>query len=296
MDNTASIRAGYNLRTFCSEVVVLVASAFVLSIASPGFMSANGVWPFAFIALIPVFAVIRHTSWKVIWLFGFLFGFIFQVFFSYWLKSFHALAIVLIPVIKAFEMMLCFIALKAADSFFKRFGYVVQAIIWVAYAYLSESWFAGFSYGNIAYAFYSYTWFVQIADITGIWGIAFLAILPQPFLGRFLCDAIGGASERFSGYLRRHVVFIAVYAVLLASDLIYGAVRTSEWRAKEPRRRPLALNCWTKERGFHPRAWLGEIEEERNKYGEESVMWRRVKEGSMQRKEVVTERERVVWL
>ena len=87
MDNTASIRAGYNLRTFCSEVVVLVASAFVLSIASPGFMSANGVWPFAFIALIPVFAVIRHTSWKVIWLFGFLFGFIFQVFFSYWLME-----------------------------------------------------------------------------------------------------------------------------------------------------------------------------------------------------------------
>ena len=67
MDNTASIRAGYNLRTFCSEVVVLVASAFVLSIASPGFMSANGVWPFAFIALIPVFAVIRQRP-RRLWL------------------------------------------------------------------------------------------------------------------------------------------------------------------------------------------------------------------------------------
>ena len=39
----------------------------------------------------------------------------------------------------------------------------------------------------------------------------------------------------------------------------------AEEREKEPRRRPLALNCWTKERGFHPRAWLGEIEEERKK-------------------------------
>ncbi len=225
-----------SLRTVCSEVLVLAASAFVFSIAFPGFMVPDGLGFVAFFALIPVFAVIRHASWKHVWWEGFFFGFAFYLFFAYWLKSFHALAIVLIPVIKAFEMMLCFIALKAADSFFKRFGYVVQAIIWVAYAYLSESWFAGFSYGNIAYAFYSYTWFVQIADITGIWGIAFLAILPQPFLGRFLCDAIGGASERFPGYLRRHIIFIAVYAVLLASDLIYGAVRTSEWRAKEPDR------------------------------------------------------------
>lgn len=236
MDNTASIRAGYNLRTFCSEVVVLVASAFVLSIASPGFMSANGVWPFAFIALIPVFAVIRHTSWKVIWLFGFLFGFIFQVFFSYWLKSFHALAILLIPVIKGFEMMLAFMALKAADSFFRRFGYFFQAIIWVAYAYLSESWFAGIPYGTISYAFFRFHAFVQIADITGIWGIIFLAVLPQSFLGRYLSDFASRTQVPFRKYILSNLPFLILWAVLMAASLIYGAVRISEWRNKEPDR------------------------------------------------------------
>ncbi len=236
MDNTASTRAGYNLRTFCSEVVVLVASAFVLSIASPGFMSANGVWPFAFLALIPVFAVIRHTSWKVIWLFGFLFGFIFQVFFSYWLKSFHALAILLIPVIKGFEMMLAFMALKAADSFFRRFGYFFQAIIWVAYAYLSESWFAGIPYGTISYAFFRFHAFVQIADITGIWGIIFLAVLPQSFLGRYLSDFASRTQIPFRKYILSNLPFIILWAVLMAASLIYGAVRISEWRNREPDR------------------------------------------------------------
>ena len=234
--STASIRAGYNLRTFCSEVVVLVASAFVLSIASPGFMSANGVWPFAFIALIPVFAVIRHTSWKVIWLFGFLFGFIFQVFFSYWLKSFHALAILLIPVIKGFEMMLAFMALKAADSFFRRFGYFFQAIIWVAYAYLSESWFAGIPYGTISYAFFRFHAFIQIADITGIWGIIFLAVLPQSFLGRYLSDFASRTQIPFRKYILSNLPFIILWAVLMAASLIYGAVRISEWRNREPDR------------------------------------------------------------
>ena len=199
-------------------------------------MSAGGLGFIALIALIPVFAVIRHTSWKHVWWLGFLFGFVFYIFFAYWLKSFHALAIVLIPVIKGFEMMLCFIALKAADSFFRRFGFIVQAIIWVAYAYLSESWFAGFSYGNIAYAFYDYPLFVQIADITGLWGIVFLAVLPQPFLGCYLSDLVSGTAPRFAGYLRKHIIFIAIYALLIASDLIYGGVKVSEWRNKEPDR------------------------------------------------------------
>ena len=225
-----------SLRTLGSEVLVLVASAFIYSMAFPGFMIPNGLGFIALFALIPVFALIRHTSWKHVWWMGFLFGFVFFLFFTYWLKSFHALAIILIPVIKAFEMMLCFIALKAADSFFKRFGYIVQAIIWVAYAYLSESWFAGFSYGNIAYAFYNYAPFVQIADITGIWGVAFMAILPQPFLGRYLSDWVDRSSGRFRTYILRNIGFVALYGVLLVSTLIYGFVKTAEWRNKEPDR------------------------------------------------------------
>ncbi len=225
--------SGRSLRTLGSEVLVLIISAFVYAMAFPGFMIPEG-WGFiAFFALIPVFGVIRHTSWKHVWWMGLLFGFVFYLFFAYWLKSFHALAIVLIPTIKSLEMMLCFIALKAADSFFKRFGYFVQAIVWVAYAYLSESWFAGFSYGNIAYAFYKYAPFVQIADITGIWGIVFLAILPQAFLGRYLSDWIRGNAIAFSAYILRNFVFVILYAVLMVATLIYGGVKVSEWRNKE---------------------------------------------------------------
>ena len=228
--------SGRSLRTTGSEVLVLTISAFVYSIAFPGFMSAGGIGPIALVALIPVFAVIRSTSWKHVWWYGFLFGFAFYIFFAYWLKSFHALAIVLIPVIKAFEMMLCFVALKAADSFFRRYSYLVQAIVWVAYAYLSESWFAGFSYGNIAYAFYRMTPFVQIADITGLWGIVFLAILPQAFLGRYLADYARGNDPGFRSYVMKNIAIIAGYALLVIASLIYGFVRIAEWRDKEPDR------------------------------------------------------------
>ena len=95
--------SGRSLRTTGSEVLVLVTAAFVYSMAFPGFMIPEGLGFIALFALIPVFAVIRHTSWKHVWWYGLLFGLTFYLFFAYWLKGFHALAIILIPIIKAFE-------------------------------------------------------------------------------------------------------------------------------------------------------------------------------------------------
>lgn len=225
-----------SLRTLGSEVLALLFSAFALSIASPGFMSGNGIWIVGFLALIPLFAVIRNTTWKVVWGYGFLFGFVYYIFFAYWLKGFHALAILLIPIINGLETMLLFLALKAADSFFRRTGWFVQAIIWVAYEYLSESWFAGFPYGNIAYAFYRVPLLTQIADITGIWGIAFLVVVPQAFLGRYLIDFINSKAPSFAIYIKKNIILVSLWIVLMAIALVYGGVKVHEWRSKEPDR------------------------------------------------------------
>ena len=63
-----------SLRTLCSEVLVLLASAFVLAMAFHGFMTDGGIAPLVFIALIPVFMVIKNTTWKCVWFHVFIFG------------------------------------------------------------------------------------------------------------------------------------------------------------------------------------------------------------------------------
>ena len=227
------IESRRSLRTVCSEVLVLLVSAFLLSIAFPGFMSANGIGFLALIALIPVFAVIRNTTWSLVWLYGFFFGFAYYIFFNYWLKGFHALAILLVPIIKGGEMVFLFLALKAADSFFKKHGYLLQAAIWVAYAYLSESWFAGYPYGNIAYALYRYRILIQFIDISGIWGLIFLMVLPQAFLGSYLRDLAYNKAPSFKSYIKSNVIYVSLYALLVILALIYGGVKLKEWNNKE---------------------------------------------------------------
>lgn len=225
-----------SLRTICSEVFVLIITAFVYSLAFPGFVLDHGIGLIAFFALIPVFMVVRNTSWPLIAPLGFLFGFTFYLFFNYWLKTFHPLAILLVPIIKGGEMFFLFPALKAADRLFKKRGYLLQAIIWIAYAYLSESWFAGYPYGTVCYAAYNMIPFIQSVDIFGIWGIIFLMVLPQAFLGRIFLDKLKDRSVSIKAYLKSNLVFIILYVVLMVANLAYGFVMDAKWRNEEPDR------------------------------------------------------------
>ena len=93
-----------SLRTLCSEVFVLIVTAFVYSVAFPGLVSEKGLGFIAFFALIPVFTIIKNTSWKAVGFHGFLFGVAFYCFYNYWLPNFHKGAIVIVTVIKGGEM------------------------------------------------------------------------------------------------------------------------------------------------------------------------------------------------
>lgn len=232
-----------NLRTVCFEVVLLLVAAFVLSLAHPSFMSKRGFGLLSLIALIPVFAVIRNTTWKLVGAYGFLFGFVYYSIFNYWLTTFHPFAILIVTIIKGAEMVALFFALKAADRWTGcilkgRLVHVFQAIIWVAYAYLSQGWFAGYPYGTIAYALYSYKILIQVADLFGIWGITFMMVLPQAFLGNWLCDHYSSTTTEHSEGLWKHVLFhkvsLIIFVVLLIAQIIYGIINYSKWKKAEP--------------------------------------------------------------
>ena len=234
-----------NLGTVGSEVVLLLVSAFVLSLAHPSFLSKTGFGFLAFFSLIPVFAVIKNTSWKVVGAYGFLYGVVYYSIFNYWLTTFHPLAILIVTIIKGAEMVPLFFALKAADRWLSgilkgRLVHVFQAMFWVAYAYLSQNWFAGYPYGTVAYALYRYRILIQIADFSGIWGLTFMLVLPQAFLGNWVCDHFSRTRTEHSEGLWTHILFhkitLIVWCVLLIAQIVYGAITLGTWsNAKEDR-------------------------------------------------------------
>ena len=223
-----------SLRTLCSEVLVLLASAFVLAASFPGFLTDDGIAPLVFVALIPVFMVIRNTTWRCVWFHGFLFGLVYYFFFNYWLKGFHALAIVIAPVIKGGEMLLLFLALKAIDEAFPKKGYILKGAVWAAYAYLAENWFAGYPYGNIVYALYPYPVLYQTADITGIWGIICLMVFPQAAAADYLYPWVMGKRGSFCLWLKSNLIPLIIWALLSMASIIYGIFSLAYWEDRTP--------------------------------------------------------------
>ena len=216
----------------------MLVSTLVFSLAHPSFLSKTGFGFLAFFVLIPVFAVIRNTSWRLVGAYGFLYGFVYYSIFNYWLTTFHPFAILIVTIIKGAEMVLLFLALKAMDRWLGfvlngRLTHLFQAVVWVAYAYLSQNWFAGYPYGSIAYALYNYRVLIQIADLFGIWGITFMLVLPQAFLGNWVCDhyskTVTERSEGLWQHILYHKICAIAFAVLLLGQIIYGIATLSYW-------------------------------------------------------------------
>jgi apolipoprotein N-acyltransferase len=184
-----------------------------------------------------MFSVIHLTSWKLTPLYGFLWGFVFYLIFNYWLATFHPLAIIIAPFIKAVELLLLFPCLKAADRWLGKRRYLAMSIIYVAYTYLSQDWFAGYPYGMLGYAPYDLLPFIQIVSVTGVWGVNLLMVLPQIWVGIYLGDYISGKNRgSFRDYCTGYKADIIIFLGIIAAVLVFGFQQMHVWEQKKPDR------------------------------------------------------------
>jgi len=100
------------------ELLLLILSSVLFSLAFPSVVSTWGIAPIAFISIIPVFIVVHKSSWKAIVPYGAFYGYITYGIFNYWLSTFHPLAIIIVPTIYATYFVILFPVLKLADKLF----------------------------------------------------------------------------------------------------------------------------------------------------------------------------------
>jgi apolipoprotein N-acyltransferase len=224
------------LMTIVIEVFLLVLSALIFSASFPGFISSKGIGILGFIALIPMFAVIRNTGWVRVPFYGFLFGFIFFIFFNYWLASFHPLAVYIAPIIMGTEMIILFPILKAADKLFPKYGFLLQLMIWVGYEYLKTLGFVGYPYGIVGYSQYAFIPFIQMSSVFGIWGVTLMTVFPSIILSRHAADCLIGKREKFTQFIKTYKFIWIGYGVLFIAALLFGFISISRLNNEVPDR------------------------------------------------------------
>ena len=174
------------LRGVLFELLLLTLSSLLFALSFPSFLSRWGFAPLAFVALVPLFVVVRRAGWLRVLFYGAFFGFLSYALFNFWLAKFHPLALLIVPPIHAAYFLLLFPLLKAAVVLFPTWGYLLQAALWVGYEYLKAQGFLAYSYGILGYSQYLFQPLVQSAGLAGVWGLSLLVVFPSAFLGRLL--------------------------------------------------------------------------------------------------------------
>ncbi len=202
-------------------LLVLFIGGIALRLAYPRFDA----WWLVWLAPVPFFSILKTASPKRAFWTGWFFGFVLYYSTIFWLNTltvfnpFVPLGILLMGIVMGL-----FVALFAlANSFFEarishlRWCYIPA--LWVVFEYFRSLGPFAFSWCYLGHTLYKQHVLIQIADITGVYGISFLIVMANVLIG----ESVGWVWQRKK---RRHARFpytgISVFVVLLVATLIYG--------------------------------------------------------------------------
>ena len=141
----------------------------------------------AWIAFVPLLLALRDIiSLRRAMFLGFIAGFTAHVGILYWI-AYVVVNYGHLPVYLGVTLMLLlagylslYMALFAAGWVYFRGKaplYIVAPVLWVCLEYLKSQLFTGFPWENLGYSQYSNIFFIQIADVAGVFGLSFLIVL-----------------------------------------------------------------------------------------------------------------------
>ena len=165
------------------DCLLLVFGACLYTLAAPPYEWASTAW----VALTPLFLVIRGKAPRGAFFAGLLYGVLFCAGIAYWV---YLAVAAYFPFPFPFDLLFTFLSysffvgsytgLAAAFSCVLMqsgrplFGYIGVPALWVVGEFARSSLFSGFSWELLGYTQYRQLSLIQIADLTGVYGVSFL--------------------------------------------------------------------------------------------------------------------------
>ncbi len=194
---TQATKGKYRRATrFAVNALLLVFASSLFALSHPNPISVKGFPLVAYFAFVPLFILARRVSFLASPLWGAAYGALCYCAYSYWLKSFHPLALYTIIAIYLLWMSAILPILRLACTLFPRRGYVLQWLIWLGYEYAKTLGFAGFSYGIIGYSQWRWLAVIQIAAIFGVWGVSALVVFPSAWIAAAIKSSLEAKNSR----------------------------------------------------------------------------------------------------
>jgi len=207
------------------KFLLVAIGAILFSISFPSFLTKWGLFPLAYVALVPAFVLVRRCTWPEVFFFGFLYGMTTYTLHNYWLTGFHPLALIAVPLIYATYFIVVFPLLKLCIVLLPRYGHLLQLVVWIAYEFLRTQFFLGYSYGIIGYTQYLFLPLVRFSSLGGIWAVSILVAFPGIYLGNALANGWSGLSE----FVRTHRIDAIAWGTVFVAAIAFGLATTVDY-------------------------------------------------------------------
>ena len=215
--------------------LLAVASGVLLAAAFP----ARDLEPLAWVGLAPVLLAARGLGPGAAFRLGWLGGFVFYLATVHWvaytIANYTAVPFAVALAILALmaSVLACYTgAFVAGVRWMERRGLPALWLappLWVALEWLRGWFFIGFPWAALGYSQYRYHDLVQIAEVTGVYGVSAILVL-------FNVVIVGILPERAAGAAPRRLV----PALVTLTVLVVGVPMWGRWRAGALARRPPA--------------------------------------------------------
>ena len=158
-------------------LMLVFASVFLSAISFPSFLNLDGFAVLGFISLVPLLLALRSSSYPRGVFFAVVYGTFTTLVVNFWLGTFSLVSLQ-ISVIIFFFFYLLFIV--PALWFYRHTAvlrFLVLPLAWTGFELLRSSGFLGYPWALIAHSQYAVLPLIQLASVTGVWGVSFVVLL-----------------------------------------------------------------------------------------------------------------------
>ncbi len=212
------------IRVWALPITLL--AAFLYTIALPSFLNLNGFSPLAYLCMVPLFLVFYRSTYRRAVFYGASFGILQTMLVNFWLGTFSLVSLQFITVIFTIEYTIFMYILMWLLKHWRRFGPLLFAVGWVGFDYLRSLGFLGYPWGMLGTSQYQFLPLIQIASVTGVWGVTFIVTLINGALAHVLLRWYEAPSEAFAGLRSAWRTLMPLGGALLAfvALIVGGAI------------------------------------------------------------------------
>ncbi len=237
-DNRSSESRLYRvIRPWALAWVVFAAALFGLSF--PSFISLDGMGFLAWFALVPVLLVLITAKPAMGIFYGVVFGTLQALIVNYWHGTYDYVTLHMITIAFVAEYLLFMVVLVCLIKVSGKWGFLLVPAAWTMFDYLRSIGIFGYPWGLVGTTQYQCLPLIQIASLTGVWGIGFVVVLFNSSVAWILAAramswrwAINadvsskntGRRKTFGRHCTAYLVPAAVSVSVLAACLIGGSV------------------------------------------------------------------------